>query len=341
MKHWLWYGLFVAIIVFYRVTWRLFLPFLLALAIALALKSLVNWLEARINMNRTLATILVFLLTALIGTGLIVLATAALVQGVALFIDRLPEYRHTFAQQADNLVLWAGRLFVHIPPDVLQVARGTIDQIIQTVNNMLAQLGQIVLAGLAALPGLATLLLIAALAAFFLTKDWNWFVSGFLSLLPADWRRTVERTGSKVGSALGRYVLAQLILISISTGLSIVGLAVIGADRWLAAGLIGGALDLLPVLGPGLMYLPWVVYSFIVGRPFFGISLLVIYGIVSGVRQLCEAKVVGQSLGIHPLIMIAGLYWGVLLLGAKGLLLAPLVLIIGKAYMDVRNDHRY
>lgn len=338
MKRWIWFAGIILAIVFYKITWRLLLPFMLALAVAIALKPVVNWLERRLPIGRTAATILVFVLVALIGSGIFFLATASLLQGAAVFVDKLPEYQETVLRWVDVIIAQTGRWFVHIPSEVLNAVKGNMNQIVQSAHHILSQLGQATIAWLGALPGLASLILISTLAGFFVTKDWDWFVSGVLKILPDEWQRTVEQTGSKVGDALGKYVVAQIILISISTVLSLIGLAIIGVDRWLATGLLAGVLDLLPVLGPGLLYVSWAIYAFIIGRPLFGISLLIVYGVVSGVRQIFEAKVLGESLGIHPLIMIFGLYWGALLLGAKGLILAPLILIIAKAYLDVKNE---
>jgi predicted PurR-regulated permease PerM len=62
------------------------------------------------------------------------------------------------------------------------------------------------------------------------------------------------------------------------------------------------------------------------------------FGVISALRQFIEPRIVGASLGIHPLIMLMGLYWGSILLGAKGLIVAPVVLILGKAIIAVREE---
>lgn len=338
MKRWIWYCALLLAVVFFRITIRLLTPFLLALLLAAMLNPVVAWVQQKTHIGRTPATIVLFVLGGLLGGTVLLLATAALIQGVVAFIDYLPNYKDTFMHWTTTLLDKVGSLYLRIPPDILDAARQNVDQLLLAAQRLLTNLGQSLVAALGSLPGLAAILLIGLLAAFFLTKDWHLFGDTLRNLLPEEWRRSVNRTGAEVGNSLGRYILAQGVVIVISTTASTLGLLIIGVDRWLAAGLVGGLLDLVPVLGPALLYIPWAVYSWLVGQKMLAVWLLVLYGGVSTLRQIVEPKVVGETLGIHPLVMMAGLYWGGILFGAKGILLAPLILIIVKAWLKVRQD---
>jgi sporulation integral membrane protein YtvI len=338
MKRWIWYGGLALAVIFYRVTWMLITPFILALAIAAMLNPVVNWLQCKTPLNRTAATVVVFVLGGLLGSGVLLLATAALVQGVLTFIELLPNYLDTFTRWSTGFLDKVGTLYLRIPPDVLAAARENVDKVLAGLQRLLTTLGQSLVSALGSLPGLAAVLLISVLAGFFITKDWELFGATFRNLLPAQWRRSINRTSAEVGNSLGRYILAQGIVIVISTIASTVGLLIIGVDRWLAAGMVGGLLDLVPVMGPALLYIPWAVYSWLIGQKMLAIWLLVLYGGLSALRQIVEPKVVGETLGIHPLVMMAGLYWGGVLFGAKGILIAPFMIIVIKAWMKVQRE---
>lgn len=338
MKRWLWYLMLLLTVIFFSIAWKLLLPFLLAIILAATLNPLVTWVTRKTPLSRSLATVIVFVFCGLLGGGVLLLASAALVQGVTTFIEHLPTYGVTLTVVTEELIAKAGRLFLRIPPDVIRVVQENIGELYKASQRLLTTLGQSVLVAVGALPGFAAMLLISLLAAFFITKDWAWVMATGRNLLPPEWQGAAQRAGTEVGKALGRYTLAQTMVIGMSTLASILGLWIIGVDRWLSAGLVGGLLDVVPIIGPSVLYVPWAVYSWVVGQRGLALSLIVMFGAVSALRQFVEPRVVGASLGIHPLIMMAGLYWGGMLLGAKGLIVAPIVLILAKAILAVRDE---
>ena len=68
--------------------------------------------------------------------------------------------------------------------------------------------------------------------------------------------------------------------------------------------------DILPVAGSGGILIPWALVALVTGNVGQCIGLLVIYAIITVVRQYIEPKIVGNSLGVHPLVTLAGLYFG-------------------------------
>jgi len=213
-----------------------------------------------------------------------------------------------------------------------------VDQMLLSVQRLLTNYGTSFVTWLSSLPAFALNLFIALLAAFLLTKDWPTFVRILRELLPDEWRAAFERADAELGESLGRYMLAQSIVIAVTTLVYMFGLWLLGVDGWLAAGSFGGILDVVPILGPAVIYVPWAIYLFVVGDRALALWLLALYGSISALRQIITPKVVGDSLGVHPLAMIAGLYWGSVLFGAKGFLITPLLLVFVKAVIKARRD---
>ena len=84
----------------------------------------------------------------------------------------------------------------------------------------------------------------------------------------------------------------------------------------------------MPVLGPGLVFVPWIIWEFISGHTGLGVSLLVVYTVISVVRQILEPKIVGDSIGLHPLATLISLYVGLQLGGVVGMILGPVTVVI-------------
>ena len=88
------------------------------------------------------------------------------------------------------------------------------------------------------------------------------------------------------------------------------------------AGLIA-MLDILPILGTGAIMIPWAVISLVLGNVALGLKLLLIYAIVTVVRNYVEPRVVGAQLGLHPIITLVSMFLGLRLFGFWGLFGLP------------------
>jgi predicted PurR-regulated permease PerM len=94
-------------------------------------------------------------------------------------------------------------------------------------------------------------------------------------------------------------------------------------------------LDILPIVGTGTVLIPWAVISLIVGDYAKGICLLIMYAIITVIRQFIEPKIVGDQVGLHPVATLIAMIVGTKLFGAIGLFGLPISLAIIK---DL-NDH--
>ena len=92
--------------------------------------------------------------------------------------------------------------------------------------------------------------------------------------------------------------------------------------------------DALPIVGSGTVLIPWAVISAVEGEINLSIALIVLYAIVTVVRQLLEPKVVSNQIGIHPIFTLIAMYTGYKIMGIIGLLIGPIVVIILKPIFE-------
>ena len=107
-----------------------------------------------------------------------------------------------------------------------------------------------------------------------------------------------------------------------------------GVDYALSLSLAVAAVDLLPVLGTGTVLIPWGIFSLLTKNFRLGFGLLILYALLTVVRQISEPRVLGQSLGIHPILTLVAIYGGLRLAGVWGMLLFPLALVIIKGLIS-------
>ena len=109
-----------------------------------------------------------------------------------------------------------------------------------------------------------------------------------------------------------------------------IGLLILGVEYAFLLALLVAIADLLPVIGVGTVMVPWSVIL-LLGRNFYlGFGILILYLAIELMRQITEPKLVGKSLGLHPLLMLFSTYAGFYLFGLLGMILAPILTLFAK-----------
>ena len=127
-------------------------------------------------------------------------------------------------------------------------------------------------------------------------------------------------------SRLGRQYLRAYLFLGFLTFLqAFIGLAVLKIPYAFLLALAIAIVDVLPLLGTGVILIPWALIALLTGNVPLAIGLGILYGITTAVRQILEPKLIGDGLGLHPLLSLVAMYAGLRLFGVWGMILAPLV----------------
>ena len=117
-----------------------------------------------------------------------------------------------------------------------------------------------------------------------------------------------------------------------------VGLLTIGTRYAFLLAAVVAIVDILPVFGAGTVLIPWAVVSLLMKDYQTGMGLLALYGVITIVRQVAEPRIVGESLGIHPLATLVAMFTGLSLFGLTGMLLGPFVVMIAKEMLEAGRE---
>ena len=112
------------------------------------------------------------------------------------------------------------------------------------------------------------------------------------------------------------------------------GFSILGVEYSLLLAVITAIIDVLPILGTGTVLIPWGIISLFQGNFVLGIGILVLYGVITLVRQIIEPKIVGDYIGLYPLVSLICMYVGLRLFGIVGLFLLPISVIMLKNLHD-------
>ena len=138
----------------------------------------------------------------------------------------------------------------------------------------------------------------------------------------------------RIRRTLSACVRAYLLLLLLTFGEVLIGFLLLRVAHPVRAAALTAVVDLLPVLGVGTVLLPWSLLLFLSGELGRGAGMAALLVVIVIVRQYAEPRILGSSLGIHPLWMLIAVYAGLRLCGLGGVLLAPLALLTVRAVVD-------
>lgn len=314
--------------VFFVYVSPLLLPFLLALALAVLIDRPVRWLEER-RVPRPVAVGTMLVIALLLLTFLLVFGMAALTVEVSQLSSALPALTLQILQLVEQLENLLERYFEEVPPylaDFLRQQGEVVRQWLSLLTRQLFELvGQWTFQGI---PNLTFVMLVTGVATYMMSRDREKILAFLPYLIPGPWRaKTVEVVAGFTRSVIG-FFNALVVLVSITAAVTVVVLTMLGSSYALLIGVLTGLLDVLPVVGPGLVFLPWALYHFVMGDPMFGVWLAATYGGLVVGRTILEPRIIGDRIGIHPLATLISLYVGLKLFGVSGFIIGPISAII-------------
>lgn len=306
------------------------LPFALGAALAVVIEPVVEFAQRRGKISRGLAVAVVLSLVMLAGLYLLYLVVATLIGELLRLYQQLPHDYAASLVRADELVRLFGEALPALPDPLRLSFEAQVAALYQELTELVGGLAQ----GVGRAPALVTVWMVAILSAFFISRDRREINRFLLNLLPAVWRDRVRRANADVLRSVLGLVNAQLVLVGLTAAFATLALRLAGVAYAGAIGLAVGVLDLLPVLGPGLIFLPWSAYALLTGQPGLSAYLVGVYLVMAGVRYAVQPRLIGRRIGMHPLGTLLALYLGVQFFGVNGLLIGPLAAIIVKALVQ-------
>ncbi|WP_040047681.1 sporulation integral membrane protein YtvI [Bacillus thermotolerans] len=319
---------------------KLTYPFIIGFAVAFLMQPFIRMLETKIKLPRTLAAAAALLFLILLFAGGITLLIAETASGANYFASIIPRHIDIVTQQFQALFTSQVIPAYEQLTGLFQSLDGSqqnavLTNIQETSEQFAAAAGQFIQSFFLKLPLLiswipdfATSFIFSFLAAFFIIKDWEKLQRHSLNYLPKKIEMSVRKVFNALKKAMFGFFRAQFTLVSITTLIVLAGLLVLRVNYAITLALVAGLVDLLPYLGTGTLFIPWIIYEFIAGDSRLAIGLIVLYVIVIAQRQIMEPKILSSSIGLDPLATLLSLFIGFQLAGFFGLLLGPAVLVV-------------
>ena len=279
------------------------------------------------KIHRFLTLLLIYLIIILIISLLVGLG----VNKIGDFLSTLPNfYKNTFEPYLENIEQSLYQLNHTLPVDISSYIDKFTDGLFDNLRTILSSVAGVIVnitkSTITNVPSFLVSVMVTIITSFYIVFDYEDLLTWVKANLPQktldvlyEIKYFFENVLLKILSAYGSILLITFIELCI--GLTIIGIS--NSPMW--AFLIA-FLDIFPVLGVGTVLIPWGVSSLITGKVALGIELLILYIIITIIRQIIEPHMVGTNIGLHPLATLISMIIGLRMFGATGMFGFPLTL---------------
>ena len=312
-----------------------FLPFFLGAILALIASPIIRFFSKTFpGIKKEHWTVFIIALLFILAGALLYLLFLLGVPFLSAKMAGFPDYLHS----AKNMAVESLEKIRHYLPESFQ-------GIFVNLPEKIEEYGQSILRSWASpalrlslhlvggLPELLLYFVIMILSSFSFVKEGESILQGLESIIPKSFRRygkLLREDGKKI---IKGYILAQLEIMFFVFVLLTIGFTVLKVPYGFLLAFLTAFLDALPVFGVGFIMWPWMLFVLIQGRFWFFLALLVFYLLTQLIRQFLQPKIIGEAIGLPPILALLFLFLGYKFYGLSGMVLAlPVGMLLLRFY---------
>ena len=345
----------------------LFFPFILAFFVAAILQKPVNFLAHKTPLKKGLWSGILVLLIAAVLVVLVIFTGARIMSEAQGLVKWVGERMATLPELLETIRVKLLSVAARLPAGLAKSAADSINELFQSATGTATEAvaeetagNPSILGGIFSkinlstlskpvsgvwntakqIPSIAAATLISIIAGCFMTAGYDEIVNFIKRQLSEQKRYALSAAKGIFFSSILKILKSYLIIICITfaemfLGLTLLKLIGVYTSGYVATvSIVVALIDIFPVLGTGTILIPWAIISFITGKIGMGIGLLVLYAVITVIRQIVEPKLVAANLGLPPIVTIMCMYIGLQLFGVLGIFIMPLLVTMIKLLND-------
>ncbi len=320
----------------------LLMPFVIGLIVAAFLRPTIDLVSDKLHLRRPFVSIIILLVFYSFIAFLATLVSAKVFSFLQDLVYQVPKLYKDFIEPALNTT--AGDLLRRFP-DIEFYLEDIFDSINNSIFSFLTTASSTVLGVITGFAGQVPSILInfifTIVSSFFFTIDYHRIAGFVLKQFSKEKRIIIIKVKDNVIGTIGKFIKAYAVIIIITFLELSAGFWFLKIPNPFLMGALVAIVDILPILGTGAVLLPWCIIAFIFGNNFIGFGILILYVIITVVRQTLEPRVIGQQIGLHPIVTLICIFVGAQLLGVLGIFLLPVTATIIKKLNDEGTIHLF
>ena len=333
-------GVVLAAWIFLRYAVSALMPFLLAAVISALVSPMSEWISKKTRIPKKLTSAVVLILLFSLISALLNLAISRLIGELGDLLARLSEDPELIGNTLSSLVdrvtgngshfsflqsVFESESLKSLGIDLSGLLQNAVGSLISSLTSALPVAAISLIKGI---PSWILFVIVLLIAAYYFSSDGESVGRGISSVLPTKWRARLPLIKEKFKRTVTGYVKAYLLLMLLTFLEMMIGLTILGVEYAFIMAIVISVVDVLPILGAGTVLVPWAIFACLTSNTPLGVGLLILYAVTLIIRQIAEPRIVGSTLGIHPLATLASVYLGLRLIGFIGIFIGPMAAML-------------
>lgn len=320
----------------------LLMPFVIGMVIAFLLRPMIDTIQRKIHIKRSFISIIIVILFYSIIVLIISLFGVKLFSFLKDVFNKLPDlYRDTIEPALNKNTSDLLLKYPQLEENIEAISTNINDSLSGFLSKASTSVVSTITGFAGQVPAFIIKLLFTIVATFFFTIDFHRITAFILKQFPNASKKLLLQVKDNGIGTLGKFLRAYVTLISITFIELSIGFLILGIPNAILVAVLVAVVDILPILGTGTILLPWAGIAFIIDNSSLGIGLIILYVVITVVRQTLEPRIIGQQIGLHPVVTLICMYVGAQLLGILGLFLLPVIATILKKMNDEGTIHLF
>ncbi len=326
------YFVLIAAIIYFicRTLAVFFMPFLIGIFVSYIVQKPAKAISKKTRINNGVVTVFFVILTyAFIVLLLTVLGYVSYKHLSVFFTKTVSQYIPAIKSAFNNLNLKISQIQLGLPDDLTATLSAYPDKLFSSIitgaANIISNFGVRLVK---TAPQMLISTIVTLVASCFIAVDHERIIS-FIKLQLSDKARDIAVDIKHLfTNSIFKMLKGYAFLMVITFCELCVFLGILGIKNFVFVAMIIAFVDILPVLGTGTVLIPWAIISLICGNYYHMAGLIIAYVIITIIRQFIEPKIIGEQIGLHPLVMLIALFVGLRLIGFVGMFAFPIGIII-------------
>lgn len=305
------------------------LPFLIGFACALILQKPVNHLSKKTRIPRGILALIMVAVVLTCVFGLIALLGYQLYDQLSNLVAKLSVQIPGLQESFTDLGAGFSGLLQKLPAGLAQQIRDLphqlADNAVAFLTDALTDVAAVIIVNL---PSLLLTTVVSIVACCFITIDYYKITNFILCQFSIKTQKVLLKSKRVFTENILKMLRGYLIVMGITFIELFIGFLILDIPYTATLALIVAIVDIFPILGTGTVLIPWGVIDLLIGKTGTGIGILLLYVIITVLRNIVEPKIIGDQVGLPAVVTLISMYLGLQLFGFSGLWGLPILLIV-------------
>ncbi|MBQ4265845.1 MAG: sporulation integral membrane protein YtvI [Clostridia bacterium] len=320
----------ILILLFIRYLFPPLSPFIFGILVAWGLQRPARALAKKTHLPQRIPALLLTIVFYCILFVAVLVAGLQIISALEHFVPQIPVFAKQIIPYVSQSLDAIELQLQDYDPDIVDIVDRVSRELVSSLEKMISSISvyavRLVSNIITGLPTVILTVIVAVVSTCFAALDFDHILGYVKSKLPTGFRNTVSATFTTGVDSIRKILASYITIMGLSFVELSIGFILLDVPYAVGLALLVAVIDIMPILGTGLVLIPWAIIAAVLGYYRMGIGIAALYIVMLVVRNIVEPKLVGQQMGLHPLVTLISMFVGLQLFGLLGLFGFPITL---------------